>query len=117
VLYDILKSLIRSGIAGTNMVSAYRTIVATELSIITTLHEEAGISFPECGVRDCNITIITIPLLFYFYILDLQYLQIASEDNDLKFPSKVNGQTDRYAERSIMKHQLVCILGNHWEYQ
>src|ERR671918_1694055 len=55
VLYDILKSLIRSGIAGTNIVSAYRTIVATELSIITTLHDEAGIFFPEDGVWDCNV--------------------------------------------------------------
>src|ERR671918_915969 len=66
VLYDILKSLIRSGIAGINIVSAYRTIVATELSIITTVHDEAGIFFPEDGVCDCNVIIITICLAFLF---------------------------------------------------
>ena len=69
VLYVILKSLMRSGIAGTSIVSAYRTIVATELNIITTLHEETGIFFPEGGVCGCDIIIITIFLVFLFLYL------------------------------------------------
>jgi hypothetical protein len=55
VLYGILKSLIRSGIAGTNIVSAYITIAAMELRIATTFHAEAGIIFPEGGVDDSNV--------------------------------------------------------------
>jgi hypothetical protein len=47
--------LIRSGIYGTSIVSAYITIVATELSIATTFHAEAGIFFPEYGIDDCNV--------------------------------------------------------------
>ena len=47
-----MKSLIRSGIAGTSIVSAYITIVATELSIATTFHAETGIFFPEYGIDD-----------------------------------------------------------------
>jgi hypothetical protein len=35
--------LIRSGIAGINIVSAYITIVAMQLSIASTFHAEAGI--------------------------------------------------------------------------
>jgi hypothetical protein len=41
--------------AGTNIVSAYMTIVAIELRIATTLHAERGITFPEDGVGDCNV--------------------------------------------------------------
>jgi hypothetical protein len=55
VLYGILKSLIRSGIAGTNIVSAYITIVAIELRIATTFQAEIGMIFPEDGVDGCNI--------------------------------------------------------------
>jgi hypothetical protein len=51
----MLKSLIRSGIAGTSIVSAYITIVAIELRIATTFHAEAGIIFPEGDVDDCNV--------------------------------------------------------------
>ena len=47
VLYGILKSLIRSGMAGTNIVSAYITIVAIELRIATTFQAETGTIFPE----------------------------------------------------------------------
>ena len=83
VLYDILKSLISSGMAGTNIVSAYKTIVATELSTITILHEEAGIFFPEGAECDCKIIFITISLLFYLYILDSKYLRIVSHPNNL----------------------------------
>ena len=45
----------RSGIAGINIVSAYITIVAMELRIATTFHEEAEIFFPEGSVDDCNV--------------------------------------------------------------
>jgi hypothetical protein len=45
----------RSGIAGTNIVSAYITIVAIELRIATTLQAERGIIFSENGVDDCNV--------------------------------------------------------------
>jgi hypothetical protein len=47
--------LIRSGIAGTNIVSAYITIVAIELRIATTFQAERGITFPEDEVVDCNM--------------------------------------------------------------
>jgi len=43
MLYDTWKSLIRSGIAGINIVSAYITIVAMQLSKANTFHAEAGI--------------------------------------------------------------------------
>jgi hypothetical protein len=66
VLYDILKSLIRSGIAGTNMVSAYITIVAIELRIATTFHAEAGILFAENGVSDRNVNIIILSCFSIF---------------------------------------------------
>jgi hypothetical protein len=58
VLYGILKSLIRSGIAGTSIVSAYITIVAIELRIATTFHAEAGITFPEDGVDEYNVRLL-----------------------------------------------------------
>jgi hypothetical protein len=83
-LRNKVKDRIRSGIAGTSIVSAYRTIVATELNIITTLHEETGIFFPDGGVCDCNIIIITISLAFLFlsrgYLI--LYLRIASDHNN-----------------------------------
>lgn len=41
--------------AGTNIVSAYMTIVAIELRIATTLQAERGMIFPEDGVDDCNV--------------------------------------------------------------
>jgi hypothetical protein len=63
VVYVILKSLIRLGIAGTSIVSAYMTIVATELKIATTFHAEAGIFFPERGVDDCNVGLLLFLLL------------------------------------------------------
>jgi hypothetical protein len=66
VLYGILKSLIRSGIAGTNIVSAYITIVAIELRMATTIHAERGMSFPEDGVDDCNVGL---SLVGYYYIV------------------------------------------------
>ena len=69
--------------AGTNIVSAYKTIVATELRIITILHEEAGIFFSDGAECDCKIIIITISLLFYLYILDSKYLRIVSHPNNL----------------------------------
>jgi len=46
--------LIRSGIAGTSIVSAYITIVAIELRIATTFHAETVIAFPEDGVEEFN---------------------------------------------------------------
>jgi hypothetical protein len=55
--------LIRSGIAGTSIVSAYITIVATELRIATTFHAEAGIFFPEYGIDDCNVGLSLVVLL------------------------------------------------------
>ncbi len=55
VLYGILKSLIRSGMAGTNIVSAYITIVAIELRIATTFQAETRTIFPEDGADGCNI--------------------------------------------------------------
>jgi len=50
--------LIRSGIAGTSIVSAYITIVAMELRIATTFHAEAVITFPEDGVEECNVRLL-----------------------------------------------------------
>jgi hypothetical protein len=55
--------LIRSGIAGTNIVSAYITIVAIELRMATTFHAEAGIFFPEDGVVACNVGLLLVVLL------------------------------------------------------
>jgi len=49
VLYVILKSLMRVGIAGTSIVSPYMTMVAMELRIATTFHASRGILFPEGG--------------------------------------------------------------------
>jgi hypothetical protein len=63
VLYGILKSLIRSGIAGTNIVSAYITIVAMELRIATTFHEEAEIFLSEGSLDDCNVRFLLLLLL------------------------------------------------------
>ncbi len=44
----------RSGIAGTNTVSAYITIVATELRIAITFQAERGIFCPEDDIEVCN---------------------------------------------------------------
>src|SRR5919198_5482126 len=41
MLYDTPKSLIKSGIAGINIVSAYITIVAMQLSMASTFHADA----------------------------------------------------------------------------
>ena len=47
MLYVIPNSLIRVGIAGMSIVSAYMIIVATELSIATSFHAWRGILLPE----------------------------------------------------------------------
>ena len=39
----------RVGIAGTSIVSAYMTMVAMELRIVSTFHASLGILFPEGG--------------------------------------------------------------------
>ena len=49
VLYVILNSLIRVGMAGVSIVSAYITIVAMELRIASTFHASLGILFVEGG--------------------------------------------------------------------
>ena len=41
--------------AGTNIVSAYITIVAIELRMATTFQAERGIAFPEDGMDDYNM--------------------------------------------------------------
>jgi hypothetical protein len=41
--------------AGTNIVSAYITIVAMELRMATTFQAEREIAFPEDGAGDCNV--------------------------------------------------------------
>jgi len=58
VLYVIPNSLMRVGIAGMSIVSAYMIIVATELSIATSFHAWRGILLPEGGgnVKDCEGT-------------------------------------------------------------
>jgi hypothetical protein len=55
------KSLMRVGIAGTSIVSAYMIIVATELRIANTSHVSRGILLPEgggnvviCSEDDCS---------------------------------------------------------------
>jgi hypothetical protein len=65
VLCDILKSLIRAGMADTSIVSAYITIVVIELRTATTFHAEVGIFFADDGISDRNVNII---ILFLFYI-------------------------------------------------
>jgi hypothetical protein len=49
--------LIRSGIAGINIVSAYITIVAMQLSIDSTFHAEAGIFTELEEVEVCKLEV------------------------------------------------------------
>ncbi len=56
----------RSGIAGTNIVSAYITIAAIELRMATTFHAETGTIFPEDGVDGCNIRLGYHQRYYYF---------------------------------------------------
>jgi hypothetical protein len=58
----------RSGMAGTNIVSAYITIVAIELRIATTLQAEIGITFPGDGVDDHNVRLSREVLIIIFVV-------------------------------------------------
>jgi hypothetical protein len=54
--------------AGTNIVSAYITIVAIELRIATTFQAAIGITFPEDGVDDCNVRLSLEVLIIIFVV-------------------------------------------------
>jgi hypothetical protein len=71
MLYDTSKSLIRSGMAGINIVSAYITIVAMQLSIASTFHAEAGTltELDEEREEECKLEAESLPLLVFLVFL------------------------------------------------
>ena len=65
MLIVIPNSLMRVGIAGMSIVSAYMIIAATELSIATTFHASRGILLPEGGG---NVKIVKVPVMVMTYL-------------------------------------------------